>query len=389
MFRDRLRLWRMNNKNRRSSAHQILGSLPSADNGDDISKPGSHYNKIGRNSSRFVMLGHENIHKVLQTPKEMLVLQRTLKGVLDWQQHVEDSEVVLGYSFGNTRTFIKWLRDMDQCLYVNSMNPFSSEKTTSQLGRISAELGSHIGVTCTPLAVLCSVNFLSNFAHKRAHSSWYNETLKFLINAAIEVFPDSHPSLLLLRLLSNRLTASQLVMMYKVGSDVMKQCGGEALSFSLRTAMHSVASRFGLGATIRSYGDALCVSISHATNTVDLHIIARLYGSLREYEKSADAVRRHLAQIEDKAGGDSPTSIAPLRFLAFVQYKQKDCAGEEATLQKILKITLARDRREVHTSQLTVDALDAISELDAFYVRHDLNEQRDILHLEHPSAFEV
>lgn len=197
----------------------------------------------------------------------------------------------------------------------------------------------------------------------------HNETLRFLINAAIEGFPDSHPPLLLLLLLSNRLTASQLVMMYKVGSDVMKQCGGEALSFSFRTAMHSAASRSGLGATIKCYGDALgdalCVAVSHATNTVDLHNIARLYRSLRQYEKSADAVRRHLAQIEDKAGGDSPTSIAPLCFLAFVQYEQKDYAGEEATLQKILKITLARDRREVHASQLTVDGLDAISELDA------------------------
>ena len=94
-------------------------------------------------------------------------------------------------------------------------------------------------------------------------------------------------------------------------------------------------------------------------------------------------------QIEDEGDGDSLTLIAALRCLAFVQYQQNDFVGEEISLQKTLKAILARDRRESHTPQLSIDALATISDLDALYADHNLNEQRDALYLEYPSAFEL
>ena len=78
-----------------------------------------------------------------------------------------------------------------------------------------------------------------------------------------------------------------------------------------------------------------------------------------------------------------------MKLLYAVQHGQNDFVGEEITLQKILKTTLARDRRELHASEFSVDALDAISRLDEFYANHSLSEQRDALHLEYPSVFEL
>jgi tetratricopeptide (TPR) repeat protein len=333
------------------------------------------------------MLGHENIHNVLQTPKEMLVLQRTIKGVLDWQQHAENSAVDLDDYWA----FYKLLRDTQQCLFLTDSNPFACEKITLSLRRTSAKIQSHM-MTCTPLAVLHSVELLLCFAHQRDSSRWYSETSRFIINTAVEAFPDSHPSLLLLRLLFSDLTPSQLVMMYEVGSNVIEQCHGEAESFLFRGAMHRAAYGIGLSSTIRSYADAICAATHDATDSGRLFDIASLYYSTGQWEKSADALEKCLSQLEDEGDKATSSSRNALHLLAFVKFQQEDFLGEAITVQKLLKLleaTVARDRGELDTSQLDIEALQAISWLDDIYRHHDLREQRDALHLEYPSAFEL
>jgi hypothetical protein len=384
MFRDRLRQWDINNKNQRSAGRPRRRALQVADNGDKAYKSGPHNSKIGRNSLRSAMLDNGNIHNVLQTPKEMLVLQGTFKGLLNWQQHTKGSTVDPDQRW----TFHDMLLDMRKCLFVSENNPSACEKMTPHLQRISAKLRTHM-ITCTPLAVLDAVGHLSYFANRRNSSPWYYETSRFLVNAAAEAFPESHPSLLLLHLILSTLTSSQLLLMYKLGSEVIEHFYGDATAFYFRVEMHRVASRSGLGATIRSYADALCAAEPDATHPQDLYDIATLYRSINQHKESADAVRRYLAQIEDEAEGDCSTPIHALQFLALVQGEQNDVVGEETTLQKLLKVTLARDRGNFYTSQLSIDVLGAVSMLEAFYVRHDLNEQRDALHLEYPSAFEL
>ena len=381
MFRDRLRQWVMNDKNRRSAVKPKRRALRSAANGDKTSQPGSHYKTIACNSSRSVVLGHENVYNVLQTPAEILVLQRTLKGILDWQQHAEDSTVDLD--------FLYLLIDMEKCLRVSNNTPSMCRRTAAHLRTTSAKLR-NLMVTCTPLTVLYSVHNLSAFTAERNRSPWYYETSRFPVNAAVEALPDSHPSLLLLCLLFSSITPSQLVMIYEVGSDVMKQCGGEAESFTFRFEMHSAAFKLGLGATMRSYADALCAATrTEATDSARLYDVALLYYLMGQYEKSSDALQRCLAQCEGESDRGSAGLLPALRLLSALQYKQTDFVGEEMTCQKILKTTLVRDRRKLHASQLSIDELEAISELETFCAYYNLNEKRDALHLEYPSAFEL
>ena len=381
MFRDRLRQWGMNDKNRRSAVKPKRKALRSAANRDKTSQPGSHYKTIACNSSRSVVLGHENVYNVLQTPAEILVLQRTLKGILDWQQHAEDSTVDLD--------FLHLLIDMERCLRVSDNTPSMCRRIAAHLRTTSAKLR-NLMVTCTPLTILQSVYVISYLTSERNCSPWYYETSRFLVNAAVEALPDSHPSLLLLCLLFSSISPSQLVMIHEVGSDVMKQCIGEAASFTFRFAMLSAASKLGLSATMRSYADALCAATqTEATDSARLYEIATLYQSTGQYEKSSDALRRCLAQCEGESDRGSTILLPALRLLSFLQSKQNDFVGEEITLQKILKTTLARDRRKLHASQLSIGELGAISELETFYAYYNLNEKRDALHLEYPSAFEL
>ena len=389
MFRDRLRQWGMNDKNRRSAARPGRRALRSERNEDRTSRHGPHHDAISRTSSPPGVLYRENIHNLLQTSKETLVLQRTLKGVLDWYQHTEGLMVELDHSQDNTLTFVNLVHDMTQCLYVSCVNPYSCEKTTSKLRGASAELRRHFGVTCTPSAVFFALDALSSLACSQATNQWYYATARFIVNAAVEEFPATHPSLLLILLLFSDFTSSQLVMMYELGWNVIEQCYGKARAFSFRVGMHSAASRMGLDATISSYADALCATTPDTTDPRCLFDIARLCISTGRYKESGVAVRRCLALLENEVDGDCSTLIDALQLLAAVQFSQNDLVGEEETLQRIVKIALARDRRELHTSQLSIDALNAISELDEIYAHHNLDEKRDALRLEFPSAFEL
>lgn len=377
----------MNDKNRRSAAipRRRRRALQLEGNGDKTSKPGPRYNTVTRKSSRPAMLYQWNIHNLLQTPQETLVLQRTLKGVLDWQQYAEYSTVDLD----NHETLVDLLQIMGRCLLVGDNTPSMCQRTVAHLRTTSAKLRSHMA-TCTPLTILQSVYEISYLTSKRNCSPWYYETSKFLVNAAVEALPDSHPSLLLLCLLFSSITPSQLVMIYEVGSDVMKQCGGEAASFTFRFEMHSAAFKLGLGATMRSYADALCAATrTEATDSARLYDVALLYYLMGQYEKSSDALQRCLAQCEGESDRGSAGLLPALRLLSALQYKQNDFVGEEMTCQKILKTTLVRDRRKLHASQLSIDELEAIWGLETFYAYNNLNEKRDALHLEYPSAFEL
>jgi len=335
------------------------------------------------------MTKHGNPKNVLHTPKEILVLQRTLKGILDWQMHFEDSLADPNHNWDSSRIFASLIGGMYSCILVTSMNPYSCEKTMPKLRSISAKPQSCVGVICTPPAILQSIGLLSCFASERNSSPWYRETSSFLINAAVEAFPESHPSILLLRLLFSNLTPSQFVMMYEVGSNVVEQCYGEASVFQFRVDMQEAAHRNGLGGTIRSHADTLCTATHEATDAIRLSGLAKVYSLTGQYEESAEAVRRCLAQTEDEGNGHSPAFLKALSSLASLQYAQNDFVGEGITLQKLLTTVLAKDRRETYTSELSINALRAISMLDEFYARRDLDEQRDALQLEFPSAFEL
>jgi tetratricopeptide (TPR) repeat protein len=181
-------------------------------------------------------------------------------------------------------------------------------------------------------------------------------------------------------------------MMYEVGSNVIEQCHGEAESFLFRGAMHRAAYGIGLSSTIRSYADAICAATHDATDSGRLFDIASLYYSTGQWEKSADALEKCLSQLEDEGDKATSSSRNALHLLAFVKFQQEDFLGEAITVQKLLKLleaTVARDRGELDTSQLDIEALQAISWLDDIYRHHDLREQRDALHLEYPSAFEL
>lgn len=107
------------------------------------------------------------------------------------------------------------------------------------------------------------------------------------------------------------------------------------------------------------------------------------------YERCSEAAQRCLAQLEAASNRHDLDVVKTLWVLVRTQQRQQDFAGGESSLRRIIEIVLARDRRVLRSSQLSVRALEAISCLDDLYECCGMNEQRDALHMEFPSAFEL
>lgn len=181
---------------------------------------------------------------------------------------------------------------------------------------------------------------------------------------------------------------SQLAMLCEVGSDIIQRFTAKRKPFDrFRIAVHMATSRLGLQAKIEFHADELCATTAASSRR---HCeVAMLYESMGQHEKSEDAVRRCIAKLEVEGDAYGSRLIAALQLLTGVRSKQNDFAGQgiTITLQGILEVILAKDWDELHTSQLSVDASEAISDLEVFYAHHGLHEQRDGVHLEYPSAF--
>lgn len=388
MFRDRLRLWHMN-KNQRSAANRRRRALQLANDRGNNEHPESQNTPVYRSSPQPTMPNRGNLQNVLHTPNETLILQRTLKGILDWQQNLEDPLVDPKHSSGSASTFSNLINNMVRCLCAGNLNPLCRGKLTPQLRSTSAKLQSLIRVICTPLAILRAVGVLSSLVIGPNYDPWYHETSRFLVNAAVEAFPDSHPSLLLLQLLFSEPTPSQLAMVYEAGSSMMQRFRGDEKAFTFCVAMHALVFKMGLGATFRSSANDLCASMRDSNDAARFYKIAKLHLSMGSYDECSAAAQKSLAQLDAEGNKRDLGLINTLWVLANSQQKQQDFTGEESSVRRILDLVLATDRRRLRSSQLSVDALEAISRMDEFYECHQMNEQRDALHLEFPSAFEL
>ena len=387
MFRDRLRHWGINDKNRRGTVktrRNVVGSAKNEDLTFIQPVPSQHTAYCG--PSQPILPRIEN---VLHTPDETRQLQRVLKGVLDWQQQLDISQNAMDKHLRDEYHFTRQLDDIAYALELNRYQPLTCRKVTRELQRKCAELRSCMGVSCTPLAIFRSAGHLLWFAKQREGSAWHFETSKFLVKAAAEALPSTHPTLLLLHLLSGDSTPAQLVTVYGAGSCVMQRCHGRSETARFAAGFLSSAIEAGLDAAFGSDADKICATTSSVNHSGHLILLAQLCLSTHRYKESTDAIRRCLAKLEDEGDGVSWDSTEALWFLARLQFYQGDLVGEEISLQNILAITLALDEPVFHGSHLSLKALRAISNLDMFYQRNTLKEKRDALCLKYPSAFEL
>jgi hypothetical protein len=156
MFRDRLRQWGMNDKNHRGNIDRRRKVTQSADNRDKITaQQDSCQPTASLKPTQPIMSVHQNLSSVLCTPKEMRMLHRALKGVLDWQKEFEDSTYTRdGNPIG------QMLTDIQEALRWNYQKPLTCTKVSRQLQKTGAALQRRMKEPCGLLDIHQSVGAL-------------------------------------------------------------------------------------------------------------------------------------------------------------------------------------------------------------------------------------
>jgi hypothetical protein len=143
MFRDRLRLWGMNDKNRRKVLNNCRRARCSAGNDGLVSSQWEARYQTADASLRMRLFIDARIHVTLSTSKEFQAWQQALKGVLDWQQRLAESaaEVDEDLLRDDASTFHDLLVDIRNTTSLIRSNPRICKSATRRLEKISAAIG--------------------------------------------------------------------------------------------------------------------------------------------------------------------------------------------------------------------------------------------------------
>jgi hypothetical protein len=395
MFRDRLRLWGMNDKNRRKVLNNCRRARCSAGNDGLVSSQWEARYQTADASLRMRLFIDARIHVTLSTSKEFQAWQQALKGVLDWQQRLAESaaEVDEDLLRDDASTFHDLLVDIRNTTSLIRSNPRICKSATRRLEKISAAISNHLKFTdsrATPLAVLRAVSPLQFLAGGRKSNEWCNTTSEFLLKAAAETLPVCHPTLLFMKALLLDESASEgLAIVYELGFDIIKRYLGESHATTFRYDVVIGALNNDPDAAIGSHVNSLCAYASNSNNAEGYVSIASMFRMRGQFAKAAHFSQRCLARVQDLGQQNSVIAANAWWILSRSQRRQRDVMGEEQSLRNTHAVTLAVARGTNHGSELSIYVLRSISKMYRFYERNQFEGKREDLRVEYPSAFEL
>jgi hypothetical protein len=395
MIRDRLRLWGMNDKNKRPAPDKRRGSSHSASNKDIVSNQRkAHYQTPG--AYLWMRLSVDaHIHDALTTPEQLRSWQHAVKGVLDWQQSLQESAVEVDEDVlrDDSWTLYDLISDIYSAVNMISANPWTCKSATRNLEKVSAAIDSHLkstSIRSTPLAVFRAILPLQMLAGNRASDEWSETAARFLLKTTAEALPACHPTLLLMKAILLDNSASEgLALVYELGFGMIQRDHGESSATIFQFDVMSGALYFDPHAAIGSHVDMICAAAYDSNDVRRLFDLASLSSLKCRYPEAAQFAQRCLARLRDLSEQDSWYAVDAWWQLSYSQRKQRDVAGEEESLLNAHAVTLTMTRDTDHESELSNDVLCSVSNLYKFYERHHLDEKCEALRVEYPSVFEL
>jgi hypothetical protein len=338
------------------------------------------------------------INDTLSTPKELRSWQQALKGLLDWQQSLQHSAVEVDEDLlrDDASTLYYLHVDMRNTVSAVSMDPWICKSAIPRLGKVSSAISNHLKFTdtrATPLAVLHAVWPLQVLAGTPGiwdSNEWYVTSSKFLLKAAAETLPECHPTLLFMKALLLDGSVSQgLAIVYELGFDIIQRYLGEPCATDFRYNFVVGGLQDDSNAAIGSHVDSLRALASNSDDAVEYFNIADLLRMKLRFAEAAHFAQRCLARLQDLGEQNSLVAAGAWWVLSRSQRSQGDIKGQEESLQHALAVTLAAPRDRNQGAELSTAVLGSISHLYGFYKRNNLEEKRDALRVEYPSAFEL
>jgi hypothetical protein len=395
MIRDRLRVWGMNDKNQRRALVNFRGVKRSAGNKDIVSKRQKVYYPMTGSDLWSRLSIDARIHDTLSTPKEFQLWQRALKGVLDWQQSLQESAVEIDEDLlrDDTWTLHNLLLEIHDAVNVISASPWTCKSATRSLAKSSAAIASHLkstSIRTTPLAVFRATQLLQILAGRRNSNVWYDTASRFLLKTTAEALPACHPTLLLMKaILLDGSVSEGLAVVYELGFGIIQRYHGEWSATEFQCEVVKGALYVDPHAAIGSHVDMICAAAKDSIDARRLSDLADLSSLKCRYPEAAHFAQRCLARLRKFGEQDSWEAVVAWRQLSFSHRMQRDVTGEEESLLNAHAVTLAITSDEAHGSELSTDVLRSVSDLYRFYGRNHFEEKCEALRMEYPSAFEL
>jgi hypothetical protein len=366
MFRDRLRLWKLNDKNQRRTLINFQGVKRSAGNKDIVSEERRARRQMTASDLWTRLSIDARIHDTLSTPEKLRSWQHAVKGVLDWQQSLQELAVEVDEDLlrDDARTIYDLVLDMYDAVIMISANPWTCKSATRSLAKSSAAIASHlksISMRNTPLAVFRAIQPLQILAGNRNSDEWFETATRFLLKTTAEALPACHPTLLLMKaLLLDGSVSEGLAIVYELGSDVILRYHGESFATEFQFDVVKGALYVDPHAAIGSHVDMICAAANDSNDAgrlSDLSDLSRLKG---RYPEAAHFAQRCLARLRDLGKQNSWVAVTAWRTLSYSQRKQQDVVGEEGSLLDAHAVILAKTKDEAHGSELSLHVLQSV-----------------------------
>jgi hypothetical protein len=395
MIRDRLRLWGMNDKNKHTTAYKRRGSSRSVSNKDIVSNQRkAHYQTLG--AYLWMRLSIDaRIHDTLSTPEKLRSWQHAVKGVLDWQQSLQESAIEIDEDLlrDDAWTLYDLLLDIRTAVNMISANPWTCKNATRNLAKSSAAIASHLKSTSirnTPLAIFLAIRPLQILAGDRESDEWCDAASRFLLETTAETLPACHPTLLLTKALLLDDSASEgLALVYELGFGIVQRYHGDLPATDFQCDVVKGALHVDPHAAIGSHVDMICAAANDSNDARRLSDLANLSSLKGRYPEAAHFAQRCLARLRDLGEQNSWLAVDAWRQLSHSQRMQRDVAGEEESLLTAHAVTLVMARDTNNGSELSLSVLHSVSDLYEFYEDNHFDEKCEALRVECPSVFEL
>jgi hypothetical protein len=374
MLRDQFRRWGINDKNVRRNPQK---------------HPSERYVNSTTELNRDV---DDSVYDHVRLPRETHYLHQALLGL----QHWSDSSQIVGKAtmdiVADAIKFHDFLWDMRNAIRILEAQRMCSSISVSRLNQAGNRLVDCFVSSCTPLAVLLSMQVILELKLSTKQNSlpWSETTSKFLLQITANNFARSHPVSMLIHLLTfGKRTSDELAAIYEAGRVFLGRYFDRSLVLRFRTSFFHTMLSLGLDESFQSEIKTLSVEASDPNEVLDGRALCDLaHLRLREshFVKAEQLAQTCLLAVQIH---HEPRWIARQvsRTLASAQASMENYAGAEASLLQALQLTTDRQLDDASAPPvLSSSSMMVVDDLRQLYKRVGEEAKYEALCLRYPSA---
>lgn len=324
----------------------------------------------------------------------MLFLHTTLKGLQNWSDSCYELDARSKDVLSLTNEFHDYLWDVKNAIRILEAERMCSQTSVRRLSQAGVKLMDYFQHSCTPLAVLMSIQPVIEFKPGGRFDGlpWGEAASQFLLQIATNTFDRSHPVLMLLQQLTfGKRDPEALAAIYEAGRRAIERFANRSAVLRFQTSFFQTVFTLGLDIAFEPQIDALSSEASNEIGVADARVLcdlAFLHLRRRKFRQAAQISRACLSDVQTQSGSDWIARNV-LRTLAAAKSAEGDYESAGCSLRQALTmVTINQSEPASVTCTLSSSSVMVVDDLRQLYkLRGDL-EAYATLRLQYPTAFD-